>query len=66
MGPTLVSQTNTVPTPSRRSVTNRIDSASVIQSTCDAMSRKWRQTRLGGASMSVWTRMRGMSRDAAR
>jgi hypothetical protein len=54
-GPTLVTQSNSVPTPERCSVRNRMDSASRIQST-------WRSTRsmpahtcAGGASIVMQT-----------
>ena len=52
-GPTLVSQSNVVPTPSRRSVRNRMATASRIHSGCEAMSRTTAHTRFGGTSITV-------------
>ena len=54
-GPTLVSQTNRVPTPRRCSPSNRIASASVIHSTWRSIGSTACQTSDGVASMRVET-----------
>src|SRR4051812_2688878 len=64
-GPIAVSQSNVVPTPDRFRDVNRMATASVIQSTCEPMSRTARLTRAGGASIIVETRMRAMARSGS-
>src|SRR3954469_14584998 len=57
-GPTRVSQSKVVPTPSRRREVKRMATASSIQATWEPMSRTDRHTVRGGAWTTVLTRTR--------
>ena len=60
-GPTLVSQSNVVPTPAVWSEVKRMASASAIQSTWVATSSMRAHTASGGASMVVATSILGIA-----
>lgn len=57
-GPTPVTHSNSVPTPARRLLRNRIDLASRIHSTWPSMRLTWDHTAEGGASIVMHVRMR--------